>query len=63
MPPACFNRDVPQEVIRRILDHDSPQMTAHYAKARELHQTGEKAQVTRSLWPESAILDRSVAAA
>jgi integrase len=31
-----INRDVPQEVIRRILDHDSPQMTAHYAR---LHDT------------------------
>jgi len=27
-----INRDVPQEVVRRILDHDSPQMTAHYAR-------------------------------
>jgi len=26
-----INRDVPQEVVRQILDHDSPQMTAHYA--------------------------------
>jgi integrase len=31
-----INRDVPQEVIRKILDHDSPQMTAHYA---QLHDT------------------------
>lgn len=27
-----INLDVPQEVVRRILDHDSPQMTAHYAR-------------------------------
>jgi hypothetical protein len=27
-----INRDVPQEVVRRILDHDSHQMTAHYAR-------------------------------
>ena len=27
-----INRDVPQEVVRRVLDHDSPQMTAHYAR-------------------------------
>ncbi len=40
-----INRDVPQEVVRRILDHDSPQMTAHYVNPRELHQMGEKAQV------------------
>ena len=27
-----INRDVPQEVVRRPLDHESPQMTAHYAR-------------------------------
>ena len=27
-----INRDVPQEVVRRILDHDSHVMTAHYAR-------------------------------
>jgi integrase len=31
-----INRDVPQEVVRKILDHDSPEMTAHYAR---LHDT------------------------
>jgi len=31
-----INRDVPQEVVRKILDHDSPDMTAHYAR---LHDT------------------------
>jgi site-specific recombinase XerD len=31
-----INRDVPQEVVRRILDHDSLQMTARYAR---LHDT------------------------
>ncbi|ART74434.1 integrase (plasmid) [Mycobacterium dioxanotrophicus] len=30
-----INRDVPQEVVRRILDHDSPQMTAHYARMHD----------------------------
>ena len=29
---ASFNMDVPQEVVRRILDHDSHAMTAHYAR-------------------------------
>jgi hypothetical protein len=44
---ACrlINRDVPQEVIRVLLDHQSTQMTAHYADPRELHQAGEKPQV------------------
>jgi integrase len=27
-----INRDVPQHVVQKILDHDSPQMTAHYAR-------------------------------
>lgn len=31
-----INNDVPQEVVRRILDHDSAQMTSHYAR---LHDT------------------------
>lgn len=31
-----INRDVPQEVVRRILDHDSAEMTSHYA---QLHDT------------------------
>ncbi|WP_327167530.1 site-specific integrase [Streptomyces subrutilus] len=48
-----INRDVPQEVVRRILDHDSHMMTAHYARlsdttirrhweqAREVDITGQ----------------------
>jgi integrase len=43
-----LNNDVPQEVVRRILDHDSHTMTAHYANPRELHWAGEKPQVARS---------------
>lgn len=31
-----INKDVPQEIVRRILDHTSTQMTAHYAR---LHDT------------------------
>ena len=30
-----INRDVPQEVVRRILDHDSHAMTAHYARMHD----------------------------
>jgi len=30
--PTSFNRDVPEEVVRRILDHDSHRMTARYAQ-------------------------------
>ncbi len=36
MLTTSFNQDVPQEVVRRILDHDSSQMTGHYAR---LHDT------------------------
>ena len=48
-----INRDVPQEVVRKILDHDSHAMTAHYARlsdttirrhweqARKVNATGQ----------------------
>ena len=36
-----INHDVPQEVVRRILDHDSAQMTGHYAR---LHDTTVRRQ-------------------
>jgi integrase/ferredoxin len=29
---TLINRDVPQHVVQKILDHDSPQMTGHYAR-------------------------------
>ena len=46
-----INRDVPQEVVRRILDHDSPLMTAHYARlhdetVRRHWQAAKKVDVT-----------------
>lgn len=44
-----INRDVPQEVVRRILDHDSPQMTAHYAR---LHDT-----TVRKAWEAARKVD------
>lgn len=46
-----INRDVPQEVVRRILDHDSPQMTAHYAR---LHDT-----TVREHWEKARKVDIS----
>jgi hypothetical protein len=30
--PTSFNRDVPQHVVQKIVDHDSAEMTAHYAR-------------------------------
>ncbi|WP_417221096.1 tyrosine-type recombinase/integrase [Arthrobacter sp.] len=46
-----INKDVPQEVVRRILDHDSPQMTAHYAR---LHDT-----TIRRHWEKARKIDVS----
>lgn len=41
-----INRDVPQEVVRRILDHDSSAMTGHYARLHDatVRQHWEKAR-------------------
>ena len=55
---ALINRDVPQHVVQKILDHDSPLMTAHYArlsdktvrehweKARKVSATGQPVQIS-----------------
>ena len=60
-----INKDVPQEVVRRILDHDSAQMTSHYARlhdttvrrhweaARKINISGE----TVVLDPDGAVAD------
>jgi integrase len=62
---TMINKDVPQEVVRRILDHDSHAMTAHYARlsdttirrhweaARKVNTQGE----TVSLDPGGALAD------
>ena len=44
---ACrlINRDVPQEVIRVLLDHQSTQMTAHYARITD--------QTVRRRWEQA----------
>jgi integrase len=60
-----INRDVPQEVVRRILDHDSPQMTAHYARLhdttiRRHWETARKIDISGTtvvLDPESALAE------
>ncbi len=53
-----INKDVPQHVVQKILDHDSPLMTAHYArlsdktvrehwdKARKVSATGQPVQIS-----------------
>ena len=54
---VLINRDVPQHVVQKILDQDSPRMTAHYArlsdktvrehweKARKVNAEGQPVQV------------------
>ncbi|WP_171048489.1 tyrosine-type recombinase/integrase [Nocardia cyriacigeorgica] len=32
---TLINNDVPQEIVRKILDHTSPEMTAHYARLHD----------------------------
>jgi integrase len=53
-----INRDVPQHVVQKILDHDSPLMTAHYARlsdktvrqhwerARKVNAQGQPVQIS-----------------
>jgi integrase len=55
---VLINRDVPQHVVQKILDHDSPHMTAHYArlsdktvrehweKARKVDAAGQPVQIS-----------------
>jgi integrase len=55
---VLINRDVPQHVVQKILDHDSPEMTAHYArlsdktvrehweKARKVNAGGQPVQIS-----------------
>ena len=55
---TLINRDVPQHVVQKILDHDSPAMTAHYArlsdqtvrehweKARKVDAAGQPVQIS-----------------
>jgi hypothetical protein len=42
---TTFNRDVPQEVVRVLLDHESTQMTAHYARITD--------QTVRRRWEQA----------
>src|SRR5271165_3887779 len=45
------NRDVPQHVVQKILDHDSPQMTAHYARLSD--------KTVREHWEKARKVDAS----
>jgi len=53
-----INRDVPQEVVRRILDHDSHAMTAHYARVSDttIRRHWEQARKVNASG-ESVVLD------
>ena len=55
---TSFNRDVPQHVVQKILDHDSPLMTAlyarlsdktvreHWERARKVNAEGQPVQIS-----------------
>ena len=55
---VLINRDVPQHVVQKILDHDSAEMTAHYARlsdktvrehwerARKVNAEGKPVQIS-----------------
>ena len=55
---VLINRDVPQHIVQKILDHDSPEMTAHYARlsdktvrrhweqARKVNAAGQPVQIS-----------------
>ncbi|WP_157997686.1 tyrosine-type recombinase/integrase [Mycobacteroides stephanolepidis] len=52
-----INRDVPQHIVQKLLDHESPEMTAHYArlcddklreawlKARKINSEGQEVEL------------------
>ena len=57
---ACrlINRDVPQEVVRVLLDHSSTQMTAHYAKITDQTVRRRWEQATRvNITGERVVID------
>lgn len=57
---ACrlINRDVPQEVVRVLLDHDSHKMTSHYAKITDQTVRRHWEQATRvNIKGERVVLD------
>ena len=50
---VLINRDVPQHVVQKILDHDSPLMTAHYARLSDktVREHWEKARKVNAAGP------------
>ena len=63
---TLINRDVPQQVVQKILDHDSAEMTAHYARlsdttvrrhwesARKVNHRGVPTAAPRTAPPDPA---------
>ena len=49
---VLINRDVPQHVVQKILDHDSPHMTAHYARLSD--------KTVREHWEKARKVDAAV---
>jgi integrase len=54
---------LPVHIAARVLGHHNLSTTQSYLNSRELHQTGEKLQVTRSAWWGSGASNSGVAAA
>jgi integrase len=47
---AALDAGVPLRDVQEAASHADPRTTRRYDKSRELHHTGEKQQVSRSLW-------------
>lgn len=54
---TSFNNDVPQETVRRLLDHDSHEMTSHYARLSDqtIREQWERARKVNVAGEELAI--------
>ena len=57
---ACAGIDL--LALRELMGHANPETTAAYVKSRELHQPGEKPQVTRSRRCRNGVSDLRIAA-
>ena len=47
---TSFNRDVPQHVVQKILDHDSAEMTALYARLSDKTVYWSKTRLLALTW-------------
>jgi integrase/recombinase XerD len=52
---AALDAGVPLRDVQEAASHADPRTTMRYANSRELHQMGEKPQVTRSRWYRNSV--------